>query len=116
MLMQKFNINYKNVQATLILSSYVFVKNIIGLYSSWNVLPMLSFQDSMSVNGIIIYNQIKEEKFINIENLEAYDYESTTAIGSVSYKIYNSPNIETSENLLLTIKLDPMFASKLNHD
>ena len=63
---------------------------------------------------IIIYRGLEE--LIHFENLKAHDYVSNTAIGSVGYKIYNSSNIETADSLLLTVKLNHNFASKLDID
>jgi hypothetical protein len=77
---------------------------------------MFAFKDSMSVKGIVIYDYFnREEGIIHFENLKAHDYVSNTGIGSVGYKIYNSSNIETADSLLLTAKLSPTFANKLDY-
>ena len=75
---------------------------------------MFTFKDSMAVKGIIINNGNKE--CIHLENYEAYEYVSNTAIGSVGYKILNTKNSETANSLLLTCKLNPTLASKLDRE
>ena len=112
--MQQLNINYSNKQATLTSISYAFIKQQIDPIN-WNVLPMFAFQDSMSVKGIVIYHGYDGRELIHFENLKAHDYVSNTGIGSVGYKIYNSSNIETADSLLLTAKLSPTFANKLDY-
>ena len=75
---------------------------------------MFAFQDSMAVKEIIINNGNKE--CIHLENYEAYEYVSNTKIGSVGYKIFNTKNSKTANSLLLTCKLNPILASKLDRE
>ena len=115
--MIEYNINYKIKQTTFLSVSYLFMKHGFNNYTRY--LQMFAFQDSMSIKGgIVIYHENEDdlkEELIHIENLKAHDYVSNTAIGSVGYKTYGH-KIDKADSLLLTVKLNPNFANKLNVD
>ena len=97
----------------------MFTKHEINHRFFLKAYPKFPYKDSMSVKGIIIYNlktknNSVEEELIQITNLKEHDFISNTGIGSVGYKIFNSPNIEKSDCLLLITKLNPTFANKLD--